>query len=178
MQPLKQTHTLTRIFWQTSLQSDSRTHQQIDGSQCVIGCEKRRGQLIHPIISFAVAIETDAYGNTAKRRTKGGERKKRCHEILWGRCVYLYLYCTNVCVCVQETERDGGGGGGSSSFTTLMFNSVCMHILNECDRRWWAVDPSSRLGRRGRGVSRRSGRRTAAVGDGGVIPGTRSRSLG
>lgn len=45
---------------------------------------------------------------------------------------------------VQKTEGDGGGsgsrsrsnGGGSSSITTLMFNSVCMHILNECDRRW------------------------------------------
>lgn len=132
------THALAQIFWQTSLHSDSRTHQQIDGSQCVIGCEKRRGQLIHPIISLAVAIETDAYGNTAKRERKGGERgKKRSHEKLWEEHVFIFVLYK--CVRVQETEGNGGGSdssGSSSSSTTLMFNSVCTHILNECDRRW------------------------------------------
>lgn len=39
-----------------------------------------------------------------------------------------------VCVCVCETERRGGRGTDSSSSSiTVMFNSVCMHILNECD---------------------------------------------
>ena len=41
------------------------SHQQIDGSQCVIGSQQRRGQLVHPIVRLAVAIETNAYGNTA-----------------------------------------------------------------------------------------------------------------
>lgn len=98
------THTVQpgQIFWQASLQCESsRTHQQIDGSQCVIGCEKRRGQLIHPIISLAVAIETDAYGNTAKGG-EGGERGREKKEVMryCGRGVYLYMYCTNMCVCV------------------------------------------------------------------------------
>lgn len=62
-----QTNTLHGIFL-----AGKSTHQHIDGSERVIGCEKRRGQLIHPIVSLAVAIETDAYGNTAKRRV-GGE---------------------------------------------------------------------------------------------------------
>lgn len=93
---------------QFTVRESSRTHQQIDGSQCVIGCEKRRGQLIHPIISLAVAIETDAYGNTAKGG-EGGERgREEKKEVMkyCGRGVYLYMYCTNVCVCVCERESD------------------------------------------------------------------------
>lgn len=43
-------------------------HQQIYRAQCIIGCEKRRGQLIHPIVGFTVAIETNADGNTTKKK--------------------------------------------------------------------------------------------------------------
>lgn len=42
------------------------SHQHIDGSQCVIGSEKRRGQLIHPVVRLTVTIETKAYSNAAR----------------------------------------------------------------------------------------------------------------
>lgn len=45
-----------------------KTHQQVNGGQCMVGVHERVGHLIYAIICFTVSIETNADASAVKRK--------------------------------------------------------------------------------------------------------------